>query len=67
MDPTAFIRLGQIRQQEILEQAERYRQEQPIWERLWAWSAALWQRRAKPKLPTSGRRVAAAPDMIEYC
>jgi hypothetical protein len=36
MDPFTFNLLGHIRQQEILEQAEYYRDVVPIWERLWA-------------------------------
>jgi hypothetical protein len=35
MDPTTFVRLGQIRQQEFIQQAEAWRYAEPIWERVW--------------------------------
>lgn len=75
MDPTMNNRLGLIRQQEILEEAERYQQaklrgeEQLIWERLWAWGGAFLSRLPKLTITVAvSRKQVTAPDMnTEYC
>lgn len=65
MDPLAWVKLGEIRQQEILEQAAHYRNSRPIWERFWKWSATL--RRKRAAAPAQDEHVVSTGMMIENC
>lgn len=73
MDPIMNNRLGLIRQQEILEEAERYQrakqrgEEHLIWERQWAWVGALLRHLPTPAPSVSEKRVTAPSVNTECC
>jgi hypothetical protein len=58
MDPITIFNLGQIRQQEYLEQAEAWRYTEPIWERIYRWAA--------PRI-AARRQNRAASEALDTC
>ena len=58
MDPITIVNLGQIRQQEYLDQAEEWRYSEPIWERIYRWVA--------PRI-AARRQNRAATEALDTC
>lgn len=68
MDPLTHMRIGQIRQEEFIRQAEEWRYSEPIWERIYRWVApriaARRKRQASAALDT---RVTASNTIVDNC
>jgi hypothetical protein len=69
MDPLTHMRIGQIRQEEFIKQAEEWRYSDPIWERLWRRVAPILAARRKRYASDSlDTRVTTAPaSMVDNC
>lgn len=71
MDPILMIRLGNIRQEEYIEQAEALRYAQPIWERIYRWAAPrIAARRANVRTASAEAPdtcVTTVPSIADNC